>query len=173
MATIQLLIGGSVLAPTISNKLKKQKDIAEATLKDNSVIIDRVLAARMRDATIKEMQRLARMDMLEFRQLMLWQGWNLTKFSDKELQSFINIETLKLQRLGVSLLQADFLKSETPIIISGNIKGAIGMVVKILGPTFVASRMPIGIAVWWKCDSDCKIETIHYSDKNVSQEIKP
>mgnify|MGYP006166642651 CR=1 FL=1 len=173
MATIQLLIGGVNIAPNITNKLRKKHEIAEASLKDKSVTIDRVLAARMRNATIDEMKRLSKMSMQEFRILLLGQGLSAARFTDQQLQLAVNIEVLNLRNIAVQLLQADFLKSDTPIIISGSPKGALGLVAKVLGPTAVANGMPIGISVWWTYDSSLRVEAIHYSDKNNHQVIKP
>lgn len=56
MATIQLLIGGASLLPGISNRARKQHEIAKASMQDKSVTIDRVLAARIRNALIEEAQ---------------------------------------------------------------------------------------------------------------------
>ena len=173
MATIQLLIGGANILPSVGNKLRKKHEIAEASLKDKSVTIDRVLAARMRNATLDEMKILSQMSMKEFRVLLLGQGISAAGLTDQQLQQAVNIEIFNLRNIAVQLLQADFLKSDTPIIISGSPAGALGLVAKVLGPTTVANGMPIGIAVWWKYDSRLRIEAIHYSDKNNHQVIKP
>lgn len=173
MATIQLLIGGANLLPSVSNKLRKKHEIAEASLTDKSVTIDRVLAARMRNATLDEMKILSQMSMKEFRVLLMGQGISATRFTDQQLQQAVNIEIFNLRNIAIQLLQADFLKSDTPIIISGSPAGALGLVAKVLGPTTVANGMPIGISVWWKYDSRLRIEAIHYSDKNHHQVINP
>ena len=173
MATIQLLIGGATLFPSTSNKVRRKQQIAGASAKDNSVTIDRVLAARMRNATIFEMKRLSNISMQEFRVLLLGQGLNAARFTDRQLERFVNDEIFNLRRIAIQLLQADFLKSDTPMIIAGTPKGALGLVAKVLGPTTVASGMPIGITVWWTYDSNLRIEAIHYSDKHNHQVINP
>ena len=173
MATIQILIGGTTLFPSTSNEVRKKHAIAAASVKDKSVTIDRVLAARMRNATIDEMNRLRKISMKEFRTLLLGQGLNAARFSDDELRDAVNNEILHLRTIAVQLLQADFLKSDTPMFISGSPKGAVGLVAKVLGPTVVANIMPIGISVWWTLGAKFRIEAIHYSDKDNHQVIKP
>lgn len=173
MATIQLLIGGTTLFPKVSNKLRRKQEIANASIKDKSVTIDRVLAARMRNATLEEMKKLSSIPMQEFRLLLLGQGLNAARFTDAQLREAINTEIFHLRNIAVQLLQADFLKSDTPMFISGSPKGAVGLVAKVLGPTVVASRMPIGISVWWTFDSKFRIEAVHYADKDNHQVINP
>ena len=173
MATIQLLIGGTTLFPKVSNKLRRKQEIANASIKDKSVTIDRVLAARMRNATLEEMKRLSNISIPEFRLLLLGQGLSAARYTDQQLQRVVNIEVFHLRKIAVQLLQADFLKSDTSIIIAGTPKGALGLVAKILGPTAVASGMPIGISIWWTYDSSFRIDAIHYSDKNNHQVINP
>lgn len=173
MATIQLLIGGTSILPSISNKLQKKQDIAEASLKDKSITIDRVLAARMRNATLDEMKMLSEMSMKEFRTLLLGQGISASRFTDQQLQQAVNIEIFNLRNIAVQLLQADFLKSDTSIIISGTPAGAVGLVAKVLGPTTTANGMPIGASVWWTYDTRLRIEAIHYSDKNSHLVVNP
>ncbi|WP_213996483.1 hypothetical protein [Arsukibacterium sp.] len=173
MATIQLLIGGATLFPSTSNKVRKKQEIAGASVKDNSVTIDRVLAARMRNATIDEMKRLNNISVQEFRVMLLGQGLNPKRFTDRQLERAAEIEALNLRNIAVQLLKADFLKSDMPMIIAGTPKGALGLVAKVLGPTTVASGMPIGISLWWTYDSNFRIEAIHYSDKNNHQVINP
>ena len=173
MATIQLLIGGANILPSVGNKLRKKHEIAEASLKDKSVTIDRVLAARMRNATLDEMKILSQMSMKEFRVLLLGQGISAAGLTDQQLQQAVNIEIFNLRNIAVQLLQADFLKSDTSIIISGTPAGALGLIAKVLGPTTTANGMPIGASVWWTYDSRLRIEAIHYSDKNSHLVVNP
>ena len=105
--------------------------------------------------------------------MLIGQGLSPTRFTDEQLQRAANIEALNLRNVAVQLLKADFLKSDTPMIIAGTPKGALGLVAKVLGPTTVASGMPISITVWWTYDSSFRIEAIHYSDKNNHQVINP
>lgn len=173
MATIQLLIGGANILPSVGNKLRKKHEIAEASLKDKSVTIDRVLAARMRNATLDEMKILSQMSMKEFRVLLLGQGISAAGLTDQQLQQAVNIEIFNLRNIAVQLLQADFLKSDTSIIISGTPAGALGLIAKVLGPTTTANGMPIGASVWWTYDARLRIEAIHYSDKNSHLVVTP
>ncbi len=173
MATIQLLIGGATFFPSTSKDVRKKQALAGASIKDNSVTIDRVLAARMRNATVDEMNRLRKISIKEFRTILLGQGLNAARFTDTKLQEDIDNAFFNLRIVAVQLLQADFLKSDTPMIIGGTPKGALGLVAKVLGPTTVASGMPIGISLWWTYDSNFRIEAIHYSDKNNHQVVNP
>ncbi|MAD76340.1 MAG: hypothetical protein CML20_16395 [Rheinheimera sp.] len=173
MATIQLLIGGATLFPSTSKELRKKQAIAGASVKDKSVTIDRVLAARMRNATVDEIKRLSNISMQEFRVMMLGQGINVARYTDGQLREAINNEIFHLRKIAIHLLQADFLKSDTPMIIAGTPKGALGLVAKILGPTTVASGMPIDITVWWTLGLEVRIEALHYSDKNNHRVINP
>lgn len=173
MATIQLLIGGATLFPSTSNNARKKQQIAGASVKDKTVTIDRVLAARMRNATVDEMNRLRKISVKDFRTILLGQGLNATRFTDTKLQEDIDNTFFNLRIVAVQLLQANFLKSDTPMIIAGTPKGALGLVAKVLGPTTVASGMPIGISLWWTYDSNFRIEAIHYSDNNNHQVINP
>ena len=127
----------------------------------------------MRNATLDEMKILSQISMKEFRVLLIGQGISATRFTDQQLQQAVNMEILNLRNIAVQLLQADFLKSDTPIIISGSPTGALGLVTKVLGPSTVANGMPIGISVWWTYDTRLRIEAIHYSDKNNHQVINP
>ncbi|MDP5143014.1 hypothetical protein ORJ00_09685 [Rheinheimera baltica] len=172
MATIQLLIGGSALVPSASNKLKKKKEIAEKSLQDNSVTIDRILAARMRDALVSEAKILERMGIAEFRNMLKLQGFNTNKFSDVLMAAYLQSEVSAIKSIALRLLRDDLIKAETPIIISGNVSGAVGMVAKILGPTAVAGFSPISTTIWWDCKTDCRIESIHFFDKTLKKVIK-
>lgn len=172
MATIQLLIGGTALVPSVSNRQKKKREIAEKSVQDKSVTIDRVLAARMRDALISEAQILERMSVSEFRQMLKLQGFDTNKFSDDWMAVYLRSEVSAIKSIALKLLRDDLIKAETPIIISGNVSGAVGMVAKILGPTTVASFSLIGATIWWDCKTDCRIESIQFSDKKLQKVIK-
>lgn len=172
MAIIQLLIGGTALAPSVSNQLKKKKEIAEKSVQDKSVTIDRVLAAKMRDALISEAQILERMSVAEFRKTLALQGFNTTKFSNDRMAVYLRSEISAIKSIALKLLRDDLIQAETPIIISGNVSGAVGIVAKILGPTAVASFDPIGATIWWDCKTDCRIDSIHFSDKKLQKVIK-
>ncbi|MBZ9611333.1 hypothetical protein [Rheinheimera maricola] len=173
MATIQLLIGGTSLLPSVSNRARKQHEIAKASVQDKSVTIDRVLAARIRNALIEEAQWLETMDVADFRQILEFQGFNTNRFADNSMALYVKSEASLLRGIALKLLRDDLIKAETPIIISGDVSGAIGMVAKILGPTFVANFSSVGVTLWWDCKSDCRIESIHVTDKKMHRVIKP
>ncbi|SEA79375.1 hypothetical protein [Alkalimonas amylolytica] len=173
MVTLNVLVGGASITPRLSNKERKKTEVAKASLQDSSLTVNRVTAARMRNATVAEMNRLSKMSIADFRQLLLWQGLSTERFNDRQLQQQLNMQVLLLRNLAVELLNADVVQAQTPIIISGSYAGGVGMVTKILGPTAVASQYPMVTAVWWECNSVCRIETIHYFDKNIVRELKP
>ncbi|MDP4535425.1 hypothetical protein Q3O60_04380 [Alkalimonas collagenimarina] len=173
MATLNVLVGGAAVTPRLSNKERKKAEIAKASLEDSSTTINRVTAARMRNATVAEMNRLLKMSPADFRQQLLWQGFSTARFNDQQLERQLNRQVGLLRNLAIELLAADFIQAQTPIIISGSYAGGVGLVTKVLGPTAVASQYPMATAVWWECNSVCRIETIHYFDRNIIRELKP
>lgn len=173
MATIQLLIGGSALVPTIGNRTLKKYEIAKASTQDKTVTLDRVLAARIRNALMHEVEWLETMPVSDFRKLLAFQGFNTARFSDESMARDLKTEASLLREIAIRLLRDDVIKAETPIIISGNVSGAVGMTAKVLGPTAVAHFSSVGITLWWDCKSDCRIESIHVTDKKLHKVIKP
>ena len=173
MSTIHLLIGGSSLVPKAGNRTLKKYEIAKASTKDKTVTLDRVLAARIRNALMLEINGLETMPVSEFRKLLELQGFNTARFADESLARDLKTEAALLRGIALRLLRDDVIKAETPIIISGNMSGAVGMVAKILGPSLVANFSSVGITLWWDCKSDCRIESIHVTDKKLHKVIKP
>ena len=173
MATIQLLIGGATFFPSTSKEVRKKQALAGASIKDNSVTIDRVLAARMRNALMQEVQRLETMSIPDFRQMLSFQGIETAKFKDNAMMIFLQTEASILKSIALKLLRDDLVNAKTPIIISGNVSGAVSLAAKILGPTLVANYSSLSTSIWWECKSDCRIESIHFSDKKMQKVIKP
>lgn len=172
-STIQLLIGGTSLLPSFNNKTLKKQEIAKASTQDKTITLDRVLTARMRNALIQEAESLETMAVSEFRQILEFQGFNTNRFSDDSMVLFLKTEASLLRGIALRLLRDDLVKAETPIIISGKPTGAVGIVAKILGPTLVASFSSVGATLWWDCKSDCRIESIHFTDKKLNKVFKP
>lgn len=172
MKVLNLLVGGAAITPRLSNKDRKKTEIAKAGIQDTSTTIDRVTAARMRNATLAEMTRMSKMSTADFRQSLLLQGLSTARFNDHQLQRQLNLQILLMRNLAVELLHADLIPAKTPIIISGTHAGAVGLATKILGPTITASQSPMGISIWWVCDSGCSIDTVHYFDKSIVRELR-
>lgn len=75
------------------------------------------------------------MDVADFRQILEFQGFNTNRFANNSMALYLKSEASLLRGIALKLLRDDLIKAETPIIISGDVSAAVGMVAKILGPT--------------------------------------
>lgn len=171
MRVVTLLLGGA--ASQVTRKDRKKAEIAKSSHGDNVTNINRLTAARMRNALNKEVIRLESTSVKDFRQLLEFQGQETNHLDDITLTLLLREEIHHLRALTVKLLQQDIIGANTPIIIAGTTKGALGIATKILGPTTVASWSPLGISVWWNCQIGCKIDSIHFYDVNQQIHFRP
>jgi hypothetical protein len=173
MDSVLVLVGGSVSSIFTAGSTKNKHDVAKRSVKDNSNYIDRVTAARMRLATLSEMERLANMKLPDFRSQIQMQGFDTARYDDRQLNKYISLEVLKLNKLAHQFLVGDFKNSQTPLLVSGNPVGSLGLAFKVLGPTVMSGFRPIGVSVWWNCSAGCKIDTVHFYDKSNIKVFKP
>ncbi|SEA68943.1 hypothetical protein [Alkalimonas amylolytica] len=170
MRVITLLLGSP---SQVTPKDQKKAEIAKNSQGDNATNINRLTAARMRNALHKEVIRLERTSVQDFRQLLELQGQKTNHLDDLTLTLLLREEIHHLRALTVKLLQQDIISANTPIIIAGTTKGALGIATKILGPTTVASWSPLSINVWWNCQVGCKIDSIHFYNANQQIHFRP
>lgn len=150
---------------------KNKRKIAEQSVKDNQNTIDRVLAARMRAATVDEMQHLAKMSIEELRTLFMGQGFEGITNSNLRISQMEGVK--QLETLAHQLNSNDFLNSGTPMVLNSSPLGSAGQAFNVLGATISAAFNPIGISVWWQCSSSCTIQSVYYADKHINRTMKP
>ncbi len=173
MDSVLVLVGGSASSIFTAGRTSNKHDIAKRSVKDNSNYIDRVLAARLRLATLSEMERLASITPADFRSMLHMQGYDTARYDDRQLNRYISLEVLKLNKLAHQFLVGDFKNSQTPLIVSGTPAGSLGLAFKVLGPTVMAGFRPLGVSIWWDCSAGCKIDTVHFYDKSNVKVFKP
>ncbi|MDX3775759.1 RHS repeat-associated core domain-containing protein [Chromatiaceae bacterium AAb-1] len=149
----------------------KKLELAQRSLEDNQNTINRVLAARMRAATIDEMHRLGNMSVDELRTELMGQG--VEGVSNKDLADARRYGGLQLRQLAHQLNAGDFTNADTAMILSSTPLGALKQAVGVLAPTAVAAFNPIGISLNWQCSSTCSIQSVYYADKYINRTLKP
>ncbi len=151
------------------NANKQKMKIAQESIADNQVTIDRVMAERMRAAVSDAKSILSKMSHEELRILFMGHGHEGLTSLSLDLSKVNGLG--QLSALEAQLLGGNITTSGVPIIISGTPAGAYGMAAKILGPSMVAMGRPLGISMEWQCPDFCGIKTVHFSDKHVKRSI--
>jgi|GEM_PF-4350769 len=150
---------------------RQKRELAQRSLEDNQNAINRVLAARMRAATVDEMHRLAKMSIEELRNELMFQGFEGITNRDLRMSQMVGVK--QLETLAHQLNAGDFTNADTAMILSSTPLEALKQTVGVLAPTAVAAFNPIGVSLWWQCSSACNIQSVYYADKYINRTIQP